>query len=116
MWEIFKYETVKVKGKLNDIDLAMYIVKLKKFNMVKKEVEKFGQQNKNFDSEDRRLEHSVEVLQGPNDVWTYCFIFLKWQWENRPSWFSGTKLEKKNIERFRSGSVKARLVHQAQVT
>ena len=46
----------------------MYIVKLNKFNMVKKEVEEFGQQNKNFDSENKRLEHSVEVLQGPNGV------------------------------------------------
>ena len=46
----------------------MYIVKLNKFNMVKKEVEEFGQQNKDFDSEKRGLDHSVEVLQGPNDV------------------------------------------------
>ena len=36
--------------------------------MVKKEVEEFGQQNKHFDSEKKRLKHSVEVLQGPNDV------------------------------------------------
>ena len=35
--------------------------------MVNKRVEEF-QQNKNFDSENKRLEHSVEVLQGPNDV------------------------------------------------
>ena len=41
----------------------MYIVKLNK-----KEVVEFGQQNKNFDSENRRLERSVEILQGPNDV------------------------------------------------
>ena len=33
----------------------MYIVKLKKFNMIKKKVEEFGQQNKNFDSENKRL-------------------------------------------------------------
>ena len=46
----------------------MYIVKLNKFNMVKKEVEEFGQQNKNFDGENKRLEQSVEVLRGPNDV------------------------------------------------
>ena len=76
MWEIFKCESVKVKGKLNNIDLAMYIVKLNKFNMVKKEVEEFGQPNKNFDGENKRLEHSVEVLRDPNDVWTYYFIFL----------------------------------------
>ena len=41
----------------------MYIVKLNK-----KEVVEFGQQNKNFDNENRRLERSVEILQGPNDV------------------------------------------------
>ena len=41
----------------------MYIVKLNK-----KELVEFGQQNKNFDSENRRLERSVEILQGPNDV------------------------------------------------
>ena len=46
----------------------MYIVKLNKFNMVKKEVEEFRQQNKSFDSENKRLEHLVEVLQGPNSV------------------------------------------------
>ena len=41
MWEIFKDESVKVKGILNNMDLAMYIVKLNKFNMIKKEVEEF---------------------------------------------------------------------------
>ena len=46
MWEIFKYETVKVKEKLNNLNLAMYIVKLNKFNMIKKEVEKSGQLKK----------------------------------------------------------------------
>ena len=46
----------------------MYIVKLNKFNMVKKEVEEFRQQNKNFNSENKRSEHLVEVLQGPNSV------------------------------------------------
>ena len=43
-------------------------MKLNKFNMVKKEVEEFRQQNKNFDSGNKRLENSVEVLHGPNDV------------------------------------------------
>ena len=50
-----------------------------KFNMVKKEVEEYGQHSKNFDNENKRLEHSVEVMEGPNDVWTYYFIFLKWE-------------------------------------
>ena len=45
----------------------MHIAKLNKFNMVKKEIEKFGRQKKNFDSENRRLEHSAKILQGPND-------------------------------------------------
>ena len=47
----------------------MYIVKLNKFNMVKKEAEEIGQQNNNFNSENKRLEHLVEVLQGPNGAW-----------------------------------------------
>ena len=42
MWEIFKYEPVKVKGKHNYMDLAMYIMKPNKFNIVKKEFEEFG--------------------------------------------------------------------------
>ena len=51
MWKIFKHESVKVKGKLNNKDLAVHIVKLNKFNLVKKRVEKFGQQRKSLDSE-----------------------------------------------------------------
>ena len=50
-----------------------------KFNMVKKEVEEYGQHSKSFDNENKWLEHSVEVMEGPNDVWTYYFIFLKWE-------------------------------------
>ena len=75
MWEIFKYESVKVKGKLDNINLATILGNLT--SLVKNEVERFGQQSKNFNSENRRLEHSLEILQGPNDFWTYCFIFLK---------------------------------------
>ena len=55
----------------------MYFVKRNKFNMVKKEFEEFGKQRKNFESENRRLDHSVEILQGPNNVLTNYFIFLK---------------------------------------
>ena len=62
MGEILKYGSVKVDRKLNNKDLEMYIVKLNKFNMVKKEVEEFGQQRKNLDRENRRLNHSVEIL------------------------------------------------------
>ena len=79
MREMFKYKSVKVKTKLNNKDLAKYIVKRNKFNMVKKEVEEFGQQRKNFESENRRLDHSVDILRSPNNVLTYCFIFLKWE-------------------------------------
>ena len=43
MGEIFKYESVKIKGKFNNMDLATYIVKLNEFNMIKKEVEGFRQ-------------------------------------------------------------------------
>ena len=74
---MFKYKSVKVKRKLNNKDLAMYFVKRNKFNMVKKELEEFGKQRKNFESENRRLDHSVEILQGPNNVLTNYFIFLK---------------------------------------
>ena len=52
MGEILKYGSVKVEGKLNNKDLEMYIVKLNKFNMVKKEVEEFGQQRKNLETGD----------------------------------------------------------------
>ena len=31
-------------------------------------VQEFGQQNKNQDSENRRLEHLAELLKNPNDV------------------------------------------------
>ena len=41
------------------------------------EVEEFVQQRKNLDSENRRLDHLVEKLQGPNNVSIHSFIFLK---------------------------------------
>ena len=46
----------------------MCIVKLNEFNTVKKQVEEFGQPSKNPDGENRRLKHSTEILQDPNDV------------------------------------------------
>ena len=49
------------------MDLAMYIVKPNKFNMIKKEAEEFKQQSKNLEGEKRRLEHSVEIIQSPID-------------------------------------------------
>ena len=75
MWEIFQYESAKVKGKLDNINLATILRNLT--SLVKNEVEWLGQQSRNFNSKSRRLEHSLEILQGPNDFWTYCFIFLK---------------------------------------
>ena len=42
MRKIFKYILVKVKGKLNNMDQVMNIVKLNKFNFLKKDVEEFG--------------------------------------------------------------------------
>ena len=42
MRKIFKYISVKVKGKLNNMDQVMNIVKLNKFNFLKKDVEEFG--------------------------------------------------------------------------
>ena len=41
MWEIFKYESVKVKGKLDNINLATILGNLT--SLVKNEVERFGQ-------------------------------------------------------------------------
>ena len=42
MWEIFKHKSVKVKRKPNNMGQVMDIVKLNKFNFLKKEVEEFG--------------------------------------------------------------------------
>ena len=53
----------------------MDVVKLGKFNFLKKKVEKFGHQSKNLDHENRRLEHEVKILKDPNDV-CECIIDL----------------------------------------
>ena len=42
MWEIVKQKSVKLKRKLDNMDKVMDIVKLSKFNVLEKEVEKFG--------------------------------------------------------------------------
>ena len=68
----------------------MDIVKLKTFNLLKKEIEQFRQQGKSktLDSENRKLKHLEEILKDPNDfecmivlfslnVSKDCFIFLK---------------------------------------
>ena len=69
MGEIFKHKSGIVKRKL-----TMDIVKLKDFNLLKKEAEEFGQQSKTLDSENRKLEHLVEILKDPNDF--ECMIIL----------------------------------------
>ena len=53
----------------------MEIVKLNKFNFLKKKVEEFGQQCKNLDCENRRIEHKTEILKKPNNV-SECIIAL----------------------------------------
>ena len=66
-----------MKRKPNNMDQVMHILKCNEFNMLKKEVEEFGQHIKNLDIKNKILEHSVEILKDPN-VWTYdCFIFVK---------------------------------------
>ena len=50
------------------MDQVMNIVKLDKFNFLKKKVEEFGLQSKNVDLENRRQEHKLETLNDPNDV------------------------------------------------
>ena len=42
MWEISEHKSVKVKRKLGKMDQVMDIVKLKKFNFIKKKVAGFG--------------------------------------------------------------------------
>ena len=42
MWEIFKHKPVKVKRQFKNMGQVMDIVRLKKFNFLKKEVEQFG--------------------------------------------------------------------------
>ena len=57
----------------------MDIVKLNKFNFLKK-TDEFRQQSKNVNHENRRIEHAVQILKSPNDVCECnCFIFLEYQ-------------------------------------
>ena len=87
----------------------MGIVKL---NFLKKEVEEFGKQSKYFSHENRRLEHKVKILKDQNDV-CECIIAsypISISQEEIDQVISVilSKLVKKNIERFRSGGVKAK--------
>ena len=64
--ETFKYKSLKVKTKLNNMNQVMFIVKLSKFNMLVKEVGELGQPSKNLDTENRILRHSKEILKDPD--------------------------------------------------
>ena len=75
--KIIKFRSQKSKIDQTEKDLNDFWKWFFKNNMVKKEVEEFGQQNTNFRSENKKLEHPVEFLQDPNYVWAYYFIFLK---------------------------------------
>ena len=50
------------------MDQTMDIFKLNKFNFLKKKVEESGNQRKNLDRENRRLEQKVEIFKDTNDV------------------------------------------------
>ena len=42
MREVFKHKSVKIKRRLDNMDQVMDVLKLSKFNFLKKEVEEFG--------------------------------------------------------------------------
>ena len=50
------------------MDQTMDIFKLNKFNFLQKKVEEFGNQRKNLDRENSRLEQKVEIFKDTNDV------------------------------------------------
>ena len=86
------------------MDAAMDIVKLKKFNFSKKQVEEFGQQSKKLDHENRRLENKEGILRDPNDVFIsiialYSFSISKEKIDQVISVVL-SKLAMKDIERF----------------
>ena len=62
------------------MDQVMNLVKLNKFNLLKKEVEEFGQQRKNLDSVNKRLEYNRNFKGSKSCLWVYsCFIFLRYK-------------------------------------
>ena len=80
-----------------------------------KKIEEYEEQSKNFDRENRRLEHRVELLKNPNDVCKciialYSFSIGKEKIDRIISVVL-SKLAKKDIERFQSGCVKAKLIN-----
>ena len=63
----------------NEMDIViLWQIKRNLFNLLKKEVQEFGQQSKNLICENRRtLEHMVEILNDLNNVceW-FCESYL----------------------------------------
>ena len=57
------------------MDQVMDILKLSKFNFLKNDTEKFGQQRKNLDRRNKSLEYKVEKLKDLNNV-CECIIAL----------------------------------------
>lgn len=57
------------------MDQVVKIVKLNQFNLLKKEVDEFGQLSKILDRQNRRLGDIVEVLNDQNDVYE-CIVVL----------------------------------------
>ena len=72
---MFIHKSVIVKRVLNDMDQVVKIVKLNQFNLLKKEVDEFGQLSKILDRQNRRLEDIAEVLNDQNDVYE-CIVVL----------------------------------------
>ena len=72
---MFIHKSVIVKRVLNDMDQVVKIVKLNQFNLLKKEVDEFGQLSKILDRQNRRLGDIVEVLNDQNDVYE-CIVVL----------------------------------------
>lgn len=72
---MFIHKSVIVKRVLNDMDQVVKIVKLNQFNLLKKEVDEFGQLSKILDRQNRRLGDIVEVLNHQNDVYE-CIVVL----------------------------------------
>ena len=52
--------------KPNNMEQVMHMLKRNEFNMLKKEVEEFGQHIKNLDIKNNIFKHSVEILKAPN--------------------------------------------------
>lgn len=85
-------------------------------NVLKKKVKEFGQQRKNLDNENRRLEHLAEILK---DLREFIFVlfFLKCNYKENRSGYPAvlSNSANKDIERSESGGVKVRLTQEVLV-